>query len=646
MTQDYEKNLLDYITGNLQKTSPTTEEIFKEEIEVNRSKWIGYMPSSWTSMRIEGFIKPNENTSDLGVMYGGYTYNGSSHGFIILVDTNMNPVKYITKFSSGTDLRYIQCMIQGDDGYFYAIDDTELSWRNTNISNTQKRFLMLNNFSVAIEGNYKVVLRTSYILSGSYQNFYCKDIFKEPSLSHFVFCGWYAYNSTSAANRIKAIELKVNVGMPNEWFSYEVNNNITSQAHSVTFNSSNQAKIQMLGIPNVANDCYLYTKDYSGNSLNQSTIYTFDYKTYSNSKIEQQGLFLNSDNIYFIMDTQDVTGRDPVTHEYVSFKRLLALYHYIISTNTLETIYLNNMGSGTVAVNNERMQIDSNEGKLYVSLYNNFNSSNADYYIQRYEGIWNPILVGEQKNYSETQRAFYVGNKYNLLQLVLYPTNLRSARWYFFIAKEIYNQNQYNGESYVGVDSFCPLLSNLYSNGSLMFSRNLYNVSKQNNMTMSSVEIPNTYLNDITITQNDLLSKTNLQMNSNLQNWTKNIYEVVDLNFLNTISVINEDTGDTYLGSAVKINNAITDGGDTNYQETPCTKYRINYADNTTAIKPLYWSSIDDLHKQTMISFYVDKPIASIDFLSNDETTIYLNLPIEVEVGKYYSINQKVRIGE
>jgi hypothetical protein len=135
-------------------------------------------------------------------------------------------------------------------------------------------------------------------------------------------------------------------------------------------------------------------------------------------------------------------------------------------------------------------------------------------------------------------------------------------------------------------------------------------------------------------------------MNSNLQNWTKNIYEVVDLNFLNTISVINEDTGDTYLGSAVKINNAITDGGDTNYQETPCTKYRINYADNTTAIKPLYWSSIDDLHRQTMISFYVDKPIASIDFLSNDETTIYLNLPIEVEVGKYYSINQKVRIGE
>ena len=647
MTEDYKKNLLDYITGNLEETAPTTQETFKEEIEVNRSKWSGYMPSNWTNMRIEGFIKPNEGTSDLGVMYGGYIYNGSSHGFIILVDTNMNPVKYITKFSSGTDLRYIQCMIQGDDGYFYAIDDTELSWKNTNISNTQKRFLMLNNFSVSIDGNYRVVLRTSYILSGGYQNFYCKDIFKEPSLSHFVFCGWYAYNSTSAASRIKAIELKVNVGTANEWTNYQVDNNITSQANLVTFNSNNQAKIRIVAIPNVANDCYLYTKDYTSSTLTQTTFHTFPYKTYTNHDIEQQGLFLDNDNFYFIMDTQDVTGRDPETREPVPFERHLALYHYNISNGLFETIYDNYMGTTTDAVNNERMQIDSNEGKLYIAYYNNFVGNNtADYSIQRFEGSWNPIKVGEVKNFLRTQRAMYVGNKFNLLQIVLYPTNLRNQSWYFFIAKEIYNQNQYNGESYVSVDSFCPLLSNLYSNGSLMFSRNLYNVSKQNNMTMSSVEIPNTYLNDITITQSDLLSETNLQMNSDLTNWTKNIYEVVDLNFLNTISVINEDTGDTYLNSAIKINNAITDGGISNYQNTPCNKYRINYTDNTTSIKPLYWSSIDNLHRQTIITFYVDKAIASIDFLSSDETTVYLNLPIEVEVGKYYSINQKVRIGE
>jgi len=640
MTEDYKKNLLDYITGNLEETAPTTQEIFKEQIEVNRSKWTGYMPSNWANMRIEGFIKPNEGTSDLGIMYGGYSYNGNSYGFIILVDTNMNPVKYITKFSSGTNLRYIQCMIQGDDGYFYAIDDSEFSYQNENIYNTQKRFLMLNNFSVSIDGNYRVVLRTSYILNGTdYQNFYCNNIYKEPSLSHFVFTGKYAYNSTSTASRIKAIELKVNVGMPNEWNYWKVDSLMFPYTDFVSFDSQNRVKIQFVACAFGIYKLYLEKKDYAQNSFNETELYTFPYRI-GVSELLYQGLYLDENNVYFVQDNQDVGVSENVD-------RHLGLFHYNFTTNTLETIYDHYLATtSSTTTKYERMQITKNEGKLYIAFYNNFNSSKADYHIQRYEGTWNPILVGEQKNYSQYQRGFYVGNKFNLLQLVLYPTNFRNPTWYFFIAKEIYNQNQYNGEPYVSVDSFCPLLSNLYSNGSLMFSRNLYNVSKQNNMTMSSVEIPNTYLNDTTITQSDLLSETNLQMNSNTQNWAKNIYEVVDLNFLNTISVINEDTGDSYLESAVKINNAITDGGDTNYQNTPCNKYRINYTDATTSVKPIYWTSIDDLHRQTMISFYVDKAISSIDFLSNDETTIYLNLPIEVEVGKYYSINQKVKIGE
>ena len=63
-------------------------------------------------------------------------------------------------------------------------------------------------------------------------------------------------------------------------------------------------------------------------------------------------------------------------------------------------------------------------------------------------------------------------------------------------------------------------------------------------MTMSSVEVPNTYLNDTSITQNDLISETNLELIYDTTNWTKNIYEVVDVNFLNTITVKDEDTGE------------------------------------------------------------------------------------------------------
>jgi hypothetical protein len=165
-------------------------------------------------------------------------------------------------------------------------------------------------------------------------------------------------------------------------------------------------------------------------------------------------------------------------------------------------------------------------------------------------------------------------------------------------------------------------------------------------MTMSSVEIPNSYLNDYNITNNNLVGKTNLNLVEDTTEWNKNIYEVVDLNFLNTITIKDEDTNTEYLDSAIKVNDATTDGGDTNYQNTPCNKYRINYSDNTTADNTLSWNSINKYNKKTLITFYVDKEINSIDLISNDESVIYLHIPIEAEVGKYYTINQKVRTGD
>ena len=155
MTEDYKEQLLNYVTGNLENTSPTTDEIFEEINEIPRNKWVySYSPQGWNKLHIEGFIKPNENTSNLGIIYGGYqVYNSTEiRGFIILTDINFNPIKYIEEFSSGTKLRYIQCMIQGDDNLFYAIDDEAYSYINYNPQNSQKRFLMLNNFTVDIDG--------------------------------------------------------------------------------------------------------------------------------------------------------------------------------------------------------------------------------------------------------------------------------------------------------------------------------------------------------------------------------------------------------------------------------------------------------------------------------------------------------------
>lgn len=665
MTQDYEKNLLDYITGVLQEGTPTNNEIIKEQIEVNRNDWKSgtILPSGWANFHFEGVLQ--EKNSDILILYGGYrasdstAINNKVYGIIILLDNNFKPIKSFFEYNNGTKLRYIQNLQQAEDNTFYMVDDTNFAYQyNSTILSSTKRLVLLNNFTVQVDKQYLLVLRSSYIFPSGYNVFKCENLIKNPNQAQYIMVGEEYNSNSNNYSVVSQISVNIPYGSNVEWNKTTIIpcvstiSEYTSGSHTTSFikfqNETFLVKVVCRythitysdGQP-VSTERYirLYTKNYNSTTYSYTNVLSGNNATtVESNELENQAIFLNENLCYFVLDN--------INNTYVTTYDLkIRLWEYDITNSTTTKIYENSYGTGQPA-QQEQIYLSVNQGKLYIEHVINKTNNIADYYIQRYEGVWNPIKISENKPYVWNQRGFYVSNTYNLLKLYLYPVNPRKATWYFLIAKEIYNPVQYNGESYVSVDSFCPLLSNLYSNGSLMFSRNLYNVSKQNNMTMSSVEIPNTYLNDTTITQSDLLSETNLQMNSNLQNWTKNIYEVVDLNFLNTISVINEDTGDKYLDSAIKINNAITDGGETNYTNTQCTKYRINYTDNTTTIKPLYWSSIDNLHRQTMITIYVDKAIASIDFLSNDETTIYLNLPIEVEVGKYYSINQKVRIGE
>ena len=647
MTEDYNKNLIDYFTNKLTFTSPTTSERYEEIKEVPRSEWTSYMPNLWDNMRVEGVIKTKAGNL---VAYGGYVKDNITTGFIILTDRNMKPFKYIDSFDSGTKLRYIQCMIQGDDDFFYAIDDTEMSYQNTNIYNTEKRFIMLNNFSVPIGDDYKVQLRKSYIFGADYQDFYCYQMFKEPKYSHYVFCGDHATIPTSTAIRTKTIELKVNVGDSNEWKHWEVgtggNENYPALSSFVSFDENSNVKISVFSMLRTGYTANLFVKGYTDDNFTNNVVHTFSYQISNEFETHQDTIFLDENNVYFTIDTQNLSGTQG--GQPYAFQRYVGLHHYNIATSQFETIYEDYYGAYPEVIYKSKIQVYQNQGYLYIAYYKNIDSGNntADYYYQRYTGTWNPIQIGTTKNFLRTQRALYVDNDYNMVQIYVYPCNLRAPTWYYPLIKEIFNPNQYNGESYVNSDFASPLYANLYSNGSLVFSRNLYNISKQNNMTTSSVEVPNTYLNGITIGKNNLISKTNFKIVEDTKNWTKNIYEVVDINFLNTINIIDEDTNTEYMLGSIKVNNSITDGGNTNYNNSKCIKYRINYEDNTTLVNTITWSNINDLNKRTYFVINVNKAIKNIELISADESTIYLTINGNFEVGKDYLITQKVRIGE
>lgn len=648
MTEDYKEQLLDYVTGDLTNTSPTTEEIFKEIVEVNRDSWRDILKNKLpANYKIEGIIKNNIN--NYALLYGGYQdVNMNVGGFVIIVDENFNPIKFINEFSSGTPLRYIQCMNQADDGSFYFVDDASYTYAETSsVINSQKRFVMTNNILIPINDDYEINLRTSYIIPSAYQNFYCRDMAKNPETSHYVMIGKRFLSSGNRFLATSTIELVINVGSANDW-TYLTTSDSNQQEYGgafIEFNNEDKCSYKIL-VEYLGNaGTYCVSKDYNATALTSTLIY--NSPNYNDDGIDtryftNQCVFLNENEAYFVSTNQLKTWNGTAETKHIEL-----LYHNF-TTNTTTSIFDKTLGSA-IYMDKELICLSKNQGQLYIfyCIVTDENTRTGKYYLQRFNGTWNPKEISPLVDqYCQIlNRFFYVNNDYNIVRMFCFQTTIDLYNnWYFPIVKEIYNSNQYNGESYIDTNVLNPLYANLYSNGSIIFSRNLYNISKQNNMTMSSVEIPNNYLNDITITQNDLISETNFQMNSDDTQWTKNVYEVVDLNFLNTISIIDEETNESYLQGAIRINNAITDEND--YSDMTCTKARINYTDSTTKVISVVWTPIDELHKETEITLYVDNPIMSIDFISEDEETIYLTKMLEVEQNKYYTIKQKIRIGD
>lgn len=648
MTENNKKNILNYITNKITQTSPTTSEIFKEEKEISKSAWKGFIPSNWQNFRYEGMVAPDETTTGLGVLYGGYIdSNNNVRGIITLFDTNFNPVKTIYQFDSGTYLRYIQYMKQAEDGTFYFIDDEAFSYlQHKKVKTSQKRFVMINNFTVLddIDNDYKITLRKSYIFSGDYVNFYCKNMFKNPNSSHYIFFGSAVDpNSQNYDYRyLKIIDLKINVGESNEWTLYaNLQYKLFGSAFAV-FDENDNVMFRCLNSSTLvsARTIKCTSKTYTGN-VTTDDIATFSFHPYiDDDSYKKQSVFLSIDKVYFVQSNQNWGTSGRPNDKYIG------LYKYDFRNGNLTTIYEKSLGSYDYC-NIEAIYIDKCNTDIYVQFNDNINdvNSTADYYFQRLvNDTWNPILIVQDKKFIHDQRIIFIKSNFNLLQVYLYSTNPQTPTWFQYLIKENYNTFNYNGEEYIYYNSIIPKQATIYNNSSLVFARNLYNFTINANQSNATVVVPNSYLNNIELTNQTLLSETNTDLISNDETITKNIYETLFLNFINSINVIDEDTNTIYNNTASYINNNINTGTQENYENTSISKIRINKT-NSTIIGNITWQTIDDTHKTTSFSIEVDENIPSIDFISNDELTTYMTIDTSnLEVGKTYTISQNIRI--
>jgi hypothetical protein len=342
--------------------------------------------------------------------------------------------------------------------------------------------------------------------------------------------------------------------------------------------------------------------------------------------------FLNINEAYIGYKTSD-TGN--TNTEYI-------IGHLDTTTKTLTKVYSTpNVYSAIASDTNFLMfyRID-NEMMFKFNVITNSSTNEFNIIVGRLIGTEEQsTLVASGITPLTTNADFFVVVKtFNLYQyLSQYNDNAYST-------KEIYQINGYNGDSYIDINCLIPNISYLYSAGSLVFARTLYNKQVNGNTTTSTVEVPNSYLNEISIQPKQLLGQTNMILNNDTNPITKNIYETLDINFINTITMQDNDNSINLIGAS-RLNTSVTNTND--YNQAQIGYYRLNYTDGTSEdfkINPTEYTPTDEYSGTYNFVVYVRKAINNINILSNDKTTVYATLNLVLEVGKNYEITQNVEV--
>lgn len=645
MNDEFKKTLLDYFTGNLKCEAKNNDEVTKEIDELLYSNFSGYLPENLTNIKIYGMLNVEKNNTF--VFYGYWQGTGNSgSGIIILTDDSFQVLKVYTKYNNETDLRCIYNLQIAEDGTFYGIDGVGVfSHQDTNM-----RLILLNDFTVFYTqiNDYFLDFRKSYILPDSCQDTEYNYLTKNPNSSQYFMAGERYNHYTSGQPYPIAVELKINVGSENEWNVYvaNVSQTFSNTAYSsntyAEFNSDNELFFETLAyILNGNHEILLIKKEFNSSSLSSKKIVSFETEDFIvNSILKNQSVFKNKNEVLFVLNNSYNDGQSTS-----NISDSIVLYHYDIQQNILTKIYEEQIGYYGAGNINGGMFLCKNNNDIYI-LYLKDKTSSKKYnvYYFRYDGNWNPLLLSN-KIYSLDYQdiILFAMSKFNLLQLCVLNSNLKSL----LIIKEDYNSTNYNSSSYIDKTSLISNKVELFSNDSLVFARNLYNKSINNNTTTSTVEVPNNYLNSKKITNGVLLSQTNLELSNTDENIEKNIYETLYLNFINSLMIVDENNPNNKILNnvgAAYLNYAINNNDD--YENARLYKKAIiNYADNTNKEIEYKINNISEKVCNLKFNIYIDKIASSINFISNDKTIVYHTIDIsDLELNKYYKINQKLEV--
>lgn len=632
MTNDYKEKLLKWISGNYQIETGTNSPQFTTPLSRTNNfatLFSSQFPNGYfLSTALQGYNADN-NGVGYTLIAGSYYIDDTAttmRGFVTILDNDFDIVQTITQYSSGTYLGIFEAINVGTDGNFFGIEN----------NNGIKRFVMLNNIIAKLpsETEYKVVLRQSYNVPDTSKLYSASvtGIIKAPGIAKYCVYGNYFENSS---RKPLVTEIEVNVGSTNNWIDYTYSGDVEFYASDClpSWNKNGDLSFKMVGIENI------------GSGTNNYAFCMYSTTGVTTLTRQQIGSGLG---VGKTMDMKILTANDIYAcfSEFGSTSMNLYMYKVNVSNYTLNTFYTKNTPI-VESEYNSGIAILKNGAELFYSV-----SANKDTTPTKTLYYFGKVIGSQAYEYylgefdTNLTNLFSVQKQFNLYDYYMQVENV------VYDMKQVYNPLNYNGLPYQALNSMIPNSVNIYDpNGVVIFARNLYNRIVNNNTTISTVEVPNDFMNDVTIQLKELISQTNNVMVSDSMEIVKNVYEELLINFVNSIIVKNSNNINNVIinnTASNRINNSVSNPSVLDYNNSKIGKYKINYGNGTSVINPINTDlTFAGLSTNYIIAVYVpiDYGITSIQLLSNDETTIYQTIDCSnLENNKYYTINQKMEV--
>lgn len=577
--------------------------------------------------------------------YNGYTIIVTTDSKVLIIDSEFNAV-FEDYLYINNQAFWIESLSMDNEGLFYC-------YAKNQSSAFDQRLVYLNNITEPVaEGTYKLIARKSYKLgevwtaigqyitagqqgSGTFYYPVSFKIIKSPYDSRFIILGGSVTNNISEYD-LFIVSYKVNFGYGENEYDFRITSisDYTYVQIKSAFASFTDDNVQV-GV------CCLNTNIDFTTTTPAGISYYYAYTDFSeNSEITTKKILAEDNfvstmpNIYggFTLQTDLSTIYIPINHKDTTTGKIdLKIYRF--NSRTTKKIYEYNCTLATAGAICYSMPLLVNNQVFFGILALNDQSA----YMVYTHIIKDSIDLIEINTYftgTYWNRAL-INNTYDLYNFYMSE----------YIGTFVFRTDDYNGNAYFNDTSLVSSSSKLYTSNSSnitypIFARSLYDRVQGGNTINSTTQIPYNMLNGTPITQEDLLSKTNTTISSDNKEISKNEYEELYINNIDTFKVYDENIGSTYNQNAsIQIAQNVYNGFTDNYK---IKKYKINYNDGTT--KNYNISQIVRNGNEAIITIGVyNTGIQSIQLYDEQFTTPFITIDMtDKELNKLYVINQSV----